>query len=217
MYYRDRFDVPLADDQVKNIEYYKPDENSIEIKYLKERRLQLGGFIPERSTFAKPIKAPPKDIFDNMKVSTGEKEMSTTMALVRMLTNLLRDKNVAPRLVPIIPDEARTFGMEGFFQKIGIYAHEGQKYEPEDSAQLSSYREDKKGQVLEEGINEAGAMSSWIAAGTSYTNHDIEMIPIYLFIQCLVFKELEIWLGLVQIVSLEVFDWGNSWKNYARW
>ena len=116
-----------------------------------------------------------------MKVSTGEKEMSTTMALVRMLTSLLRDKNVAPRLVPIIPDEARTFGMEGFFQKIGIYAHEGQKYEPEDAAQLSSYREDKSGQVLEEGINEAGAMSSWIAAGTSYTNHDIEMIPIYLF------------------------------------
>ena len=181
MYYRDRFDVPLTDQQVKNIEYYKPDQNSPEIKYLKEKRLQLGGFIPERTTYAKPIKAPPKDIFDNMKVSTGKKEMSTTMALVRMLTNLLRDKNVAPRLVPIIPDEARTFGMEGFFQKIGIYAHEGQKYEPEDSAQLSSYREEKSGQVLEEGINEAGAMSSWIAAGTSYTNHDIEMIPIYLF------------------------------------
>jgi pyruvate dehydrogenase E1 component len=98
-----------------------------------------------------------------------------------MFTNLLRDKNVSPRLVPIIPDEARTFGMEGFFQKIGIYAHEGQKYEPEDSAQLSSYREDKNGQVLEEGINEAGAMSSWIAAATAYTNHDIEMIPIYIF------------------------------------
>jgi pyruvate dehydrogenase E1 component len=103
------------------------------------------------------------------------------MALVRMFTNLLRDKNISPRLVPIIPDEARTFGMEGFFQKIGIYAHEGQKYEPEDSAQLSSYREDKSGQVLEEGINEAGAMSSWIAAATAYTNHDIEMIPIYIF------------------------------------
>ena len=116
-----------------------------------------------------------------MKESTGEKEMSTTMVLVRMLTSLLRDKNVAPRLVPIIPDEARTFGMEGFFQKIGIYAHEGQKYEPVDSEQLSSYREDVKGQVLEEGINEAGAMSSWIAAGTSYTNHDISMIPIYIF------------------------------------
>ena len=181
MYYRDRFDVPLSDNQVKNIEYYKPNEKSDEIKYLKERRLKLGGFIPERTTYAKSIKAPPKNIFDNMKESTGKKEMSTTMALVRMLTSLLRDKNVASRLVPIIPDEARTFGMEGFFQKVGIYAHEGQKYEPEDSAQLSSYREEKSGQVLEEGITEAGAMSSWIAAGTSYTNHDIEMIPIYLF------------------------------------
>ena len=181
MYYRDRFDVPLTDDQVRNIEYFKPDENSVEIKYLKERRINLGGFLPERSTFAKPIKTPPKEIFDFMKVSTGEKKMSTTMALVRMLTNLLRDKNISPRLVPIIPDEARTFGMEGFFQKIGIYAHEGQKYEPEDAAQLSSYREEKSGQVLEEGITESGAMSSWIAAATSYTNHDIEMIPIYLF------------------------------------
>ena len=103
------------------------------------------------------------------------------MVLVRMLTNLMRDKNVAPRLVPIIPDEARTFGMEGLFQKIGIYAHEGQKYEPVDSEQLSSYREDIKGQVLEEGITEAGAISSWIAAGTSYVNHDISMIPIYIF------------------------------------
>jgi pyruvate dehydrogenase E1 component len=181
LYYRDRFDVPLTDEQVRNVQYFKPDEKSPEIKYIKERRLSLGGFIPERTSYSKPIKAPAKDIFDFMKISTGEKEMSTTMALVRMLTNLLRDKNVAPRLVPIIPDEARTFGMEGFFQKIGIYAHEGQKYEPEDSAQLSSYREEKSGQVLEEGINEAGAMSSWIAAATAYTNHDIEMIPIYLF------------------------------------
>ena len=181
MYYRDRFDVPLTDEQVRNIEYYRPDENSEEIKYIKDRRLKLGGFIPERSSFATPVKAPPENIFDIMKKSTGDKVMSTTMALVRMLTNLLRDKNVASRLVPIIPDEARTFGMEGFFQKIGIYAHEGQKYEPEDSALLSSYREDKKGQVLEEGITEAGAISSWIAAGTAYANHDIEMIPIYLF------------------------------------
>jgi len=181
LYYRDRFNVPLTDEQVKNIEYYKPTENSEEIKYLKERRKQLGGFIPERSSLSKPIKAPSKDIFESFMKSTGEKEMSTTMALVRMLTNLLRDKNVAPRLVPIIPDEARTFGMEGFFRKIGIYAHEGQKYEPEDSEQLSSYKEDKSGQVLEEGITEAGAMSSWIAAATAYTNHDIEMIPVYIF------------------------------------
>ncbi len=181
LYYRDRFNVPLTDEQVKNIEFYKPPENSEEIRYLKERRKQLGGFIPERSSFAKPIKAPPKDIFESFMKTTGEKEMSTTMALVRMLTNLLRDQSVAPRLVPIIPDEARTFGMEGFFTKIGIYAHEGQKYEPVDSEQLSSYREDKSGQVLEEGITEAGAMSSWIAAATAYTNHDIEMIPVYLF------------------------------------
>jgi len=181
LYYRDRFDVPLTDKQVKNVEYYKPPENSPEIKYLKECRIKLGGNLPERSSFAKGIKTPPIDIFRTMKESTGKKEMSTTMILVRMLTNLLRDKNVAPRLVPIIPDEARTFGMEGFFQKIGIYAHEGQKYEPVDSEQLSSYREDIKGQVLEEGLTEAGAMSSWIAAGTSYTNHDISMIPIYLF------------------------------------
>jgi len=181
LYYRDRFDVPLTDQQVKNVEYYRPPENSPEIKYLKKCRLKLGGNIPERSSFAKPIKTPSEDIFKAMKESTGKKEMSTTMVLVRMLTNLLRDKNVAPKLVPIIPDEARTFGMEGFFQKIGIYAHEGQKYEPVDSEQLSSYREDIKGQVLEEGLTEAGAMSSWIAAGTSYTNHDISMIPIYTF------------------------------------
>ena len=181
LYYRDRFDVPLTDEQVKNIEYYKPPENSPEITYLKECRLKLGGNLPERSSFAKSIKTPSVDVFSAMKESTGEKKMSTTMILVRMLTSLLRDKNVASRLVPIIPDEARTFGMEGFFQKIGIYAHEGQKYEPVDSEQLSSYREDIKGQVLEEGITEAGAMSSWIAAGTSYTNHDLEMIPIYLF------------------------------------
>ena len=181
LYYRDRFDIPLTDKQVKNIEFYKPDEKSVEIKYLKERRMKLGGNIPERTSYAKPIKRPAKDIFENMINSSESREMSTTMALVRILTNLLRDKNIASKLVPIIPDEARTFGMEGFFRKVGIYAHEGQKYEPEDSDQLSSYREDKKGQVLEEGITETGAMSSFIAAGTSYTNHDLEMIPVYTF------------------------------------
>jgi len=181
LYYRDRFDIPLTDQQVKNVEFYKPNENSEEIKYLKERRMKLGGNLPERTSYSKSIKKPAKDIFENMLRSSGKREMSTTMALVRMLTNLLRDKNIAPRLVPIIPDEARTFGMEGFFRKVGIYAHEGQKYEPEDSDQLSSYREDKKGQVLEEGITETGAMSSFIAAGTSYTNHDLEMIPVYTF------------------------------------
>ena len=181
LYFRDRFDIPLTDKQVKNIEFYKPSVQSDEIKYLKEKRMKLGGNLPESSSYAKPIRKPAKNIFENMLKSSGNREMSTTMALVRILTNLLRDKNIAPKLVPIIPDEARTFGMEGFFRKVGIYAHEGQKYEPEDSDQLSSYREDKKGQVLEEGITETGAMSSFIAAGTSYTNHDLEMIPVYTF------------------------------------
>jgi len=205
IYYRDRFDIPLTNKQVKNIEFYKPNEKSEEIKYIKERRMKLGGNLPERTSYAKSIKKPSRDIFENMLKSSGDREMSTTMALVRMLTSLLRDKNIAPRLVPIIPDEARTFGMEGFFQKIGIYAHEGQKYEPVDSEQLSFYREDKKGQVLEEGITEAGAMSSWIAAGTAYTNHDLEMIPIYLFYSMFGFQRIMDLLGPLEMLKPEGF------------
>ena len=181
MYYRDRFDVPLTDEQVRNIEYFRPDEKSPEIKYLKEKRIKLGGYLPERSTFAKPIKAPSKDIFDFMKVSTGEKEMSTTMALVRMLTALLRDKNVSPRLVPIIPDEARTFGLDPLFRQLGIYAHKGQLYEPVDSDQFLYYKEAVNGQIFEEGINEAGAISSFIAAGMSYQTTGENMIPFYIY------------------------------------
>jgi pyruvate dehydrogenase E1 component len=180
-YFRDRFNIPITDKQVEELEFYKPDEKSEEIQYIKERRKQLGGFIPARRTKTKALKTPTAEIFESSYLDSGDRELSTTMALVSMLTKMLRDKEYSSRLVPIIPDEARTFGMEGFFQKIGIYAHEGQKYEPVDSEQLSSYREDKSGQVLEEGITEAGAMSSWIAAGTSYSNHNIEMIPIYLF------------------------------------
>ena len=180
-YFRDRFDIPLTDKQVENLEFYRPDEKSDEIQYLKERRATLGGFIPSRSSNSKQIKISDPSIFDSSMKSSGERELSTTMALVAILGKIFRDKEVAPKLVPIIPDEARTFGMEGFFQKVGIYAHEGQKYEPVDSEQLSSYREDQSGQVLEEGITEAGAMSSFIAAGTAYTNHDVEMIPFYIF------------------------------------
>jgi pyruvate dehydrogenase E1 component len=180
-YFRDRFDIPLTDKQVENLEFYRPSEKSEEIEYLKERRRALGGYIPSRSSNAHPIKITDPSIFDASMKSSGERELSTTMALVAILGKIFRDKAVAPKLVPIIPDEARTFGMEGFFQKVGIYAHEGQKYEPVDSEQLSSYREDQSGQVLEEGITEAGAMSSFIAAGTSYTNHDVEMIPFYIF------------------------------------
>jgi pyruvate dehydrogenase E1 component len=180
-YFRDRFDIPLTDKQVENLEFYRPGEKSEEIEYLKERRRALGGYIPSRSSNAHPIKITDPSIFDVSMKSSGDRELSTTMALVAILGKIFRDKAVAPKLVPIIPDEARTFGMEGFFQKVGIYAHEGQKYEPVDSEQLSSYREDQSGQVLEEGITEAGAMSSFIAAGTSYTNHDVEMIPFYIF------------------------------------
>ena len=180
-YFRDRFDIPLTDKQVENLEFYRPSEKSEEIEYLKERRRALGGYIPSRSSNAQPIKITDPSIFDASMKSSGDRELSTTMALVAILGKIFRDKAVAPKLVPIIPDEARTFGMEGFFQKVGIYAHEGQKYEPVDSEQLSSYREDQSGQVLEEGITEAGAMSSFIAAGTSYTNHDVEMIPFYIF------------------------------------
>jgi len=180
-YFRDRFDIPLTDKQVENLEFYRPSEKSEEIEYLKERRRALGGYIPSRSSNAHPIKITDPSIFDASMKSSGDRELSTTMALVAILGKIFRDKAVAPKLVPIIPDEARTFGMEGFFQKVGIYAHEGQKYEPVDSEQLSSYREDQSGQVLEEGITEAGAMSSFIAAGTSYTNHDVEMIPFYIF------------------------------------
>ena len=180
-YFRDRFDIPLTDKQVENLEFYRPDEKSEEIQYLKERRAALGGYIPSRSSNSKQIKISDPTIFDSSMKSSGDRELSTTMALVAILGKIFRDKEIAPKLVPIIPDEARTFGMEGFFQKVGIYAHEGQKYEPVDSEQLSSYREDQSGQVLEEGITEAGAMSSFIAAGTSYANHDVEMIPFYIF------------------------------------
>jgi len=180
-YFRDRFNIPLTDKQVENLEFYRPPESSEEIKYLKERRRQLGGFIPSRRFKNTPLIVPSVEVFESSYADSGDRELSTTMALVTILTKILRDKGFSARLVPIIPDEARTFGMEGFFQKIGIYAHEGQKYEPVDSEQVTSYREDKRGQVLQEGITEAGAMSSWIAAATSYSNHNIEMVPIYLF------------------------------------
>ena len=173
--------------------------------------MKLGGFIPERSSFAKAIKAPPKDIFETFMKSTGNKEMSTTMALVRMLTALLRDNNLAPRLVPIIPDEARTFGMEGFFQKLESMLTKVKNMSL-SIEQLSSYREDKSGQVLEEGITEmSGAMSSWIAAGTSYTNHDLEMIPIYIFYSMFGFQRVgDLAWAAGELLIQRVFNWSNS-------
>jgi len=179
--FRDRFSLPISDEQVAKLELVRPDESTEEMQYLRERRGKLGGFLPMRLQRGDELKAPELSTFDRLLKDSGDREMSTTQALVQAMTMLTRDKELGPRLVPIVPDEARTFGMEGMFRQIGIYAHEGQKYEPVDRDQLMYYREDQKGQLLQEGINEAGAMSSWIAAATSYSSSGLQMIPVYIF------------------------------------
>ena len=179
--FRDRFNIPLTDEEVAQAPFYRPEEDSPETQYLLERRKSLGGFLPTRHSLSEtPFKVPDLDLFKSQLEGTGDREISTTMAFVRILSSLVRDKELKKYIVPIIPDESRTFGMEGMFRQLGIYSPKGQLYEPEDSDQLMFYREDKDGQVLQEGINEAGAMSSWIAAGTSYSNHDVCMIPFYI-------------------------------------
>jgi pyruvate dehydrogenase E1 component len=179
--FRDRFDIPISDEDIASAPFYRPAEDSPEIRYIHERRESLGGYLPQRRREAPPLKIPGIELFDAMLNGTGEREISTTMAFVRILTALVRDKNIGHNVVPIVPDEARTFGMEGLFRQLGIYSSKGQLYEPQDADQLMYYREDKKGQILQEGINEAGAMSSWIAAGTAYANHGLNMIPFYAF------------------------------------
>ena len=179
--FRDRFALPITDDQIKNTPFYKPPEDSAEIKYLKERRQALGGSLPQRVVVEETLEVPPLSAFQRLLESTGEREISTTMAFVQFLQMLTRDKQLGPRVVPIIPDEARTFGMEGMFRSLGIYSCVGQKYAPEDAEQLSFYKEDIKGQILEEGITEAGAMSSFIAAATAYANHGVSLLPFYIF------------------------------------
>ena len=179
--FRDRFNIPLGDDELESIPYYHPGENSPEIKYMIERRRALGGFLPQRRTNSKALPIPAVEVFAPLLKSSGDREVSTTMAFVRVLAILLRDKELAPRIVPIVADEARTFGMEGMFRQLGIYSSVGQLYEPVDSDQLMFYKEEKQGQILQEGITEAGAMSSWIAAATSYSNNDVPMIPFFIF------------------------------------
>jgi pyruvate dehydrogenase E1 component len=179
--FRDRFALPLSDAQVENVAFCKPADDSPEMKYLHARRARLGGYMPARSTACEPVPTPPVEAFARFALEANGKEMSTTMALVRMLGGLLKDPAVGPRVVPIIADEARTFGMADLFRQIGIYAPLGQLYEPEDSAQISYYKESKSGQILEEGINEAGAIASWVAAGTSYSTNGLAMLPLYIF------------------------------------
>jgi pyruvate dehydrogenase E1 component len=179
--FRDRFNIPLTDEEVKKAPFYRPPENSEETEYLLERRNALGGFLPARRSKGVTLpKIPDLSIFKSQLEGTGDREISTTMSFVRILSALVRDKSLKDIIVPIIPDESRTFGMEGMFRQLGIYAPKGQLYEPVDSEQLMFYREDKNGQVLQEGINEAGAMSSWIAAGTAYSNHDLYTIPFFI-------------------------------------
>jgi len=181
-YFRSRFKVPVSDEQLETVPFYKPDDDSDVIKYLKEKRAALGGSFPVRRVKSdKSLSVPELKAFDSILKGTGEREISTTMAFVRLLNVLVKDKQVGQHIVPIVPDVARTFGMEGMFRQLGIYSNVGQLYEPVDSDQIMYYREDKKGQILQEGINEAGAFSSWIAAATSYSTNDIPMIPFYIF------------------------------------
>ena len=179
--FRDRFKVPVFDEDLAEMPYYHPGENSVEIQYMKERRKSLGGYLPQRRVVPHPLEVPALSVFDTLLKDTGDREISTTMTFVRALSLMLRDKNIAKHIVPIVADEARTFGMEGMFRQLGIYSSKGQLYTPVDSDQLMFYKEDTKGQILEEGISEAGAMSSWIAAATSYANSDAPMIPFYIF------------------------------------
>jgi pyruvate dehydrogenase E1 component len=179
--FRDRFNIQISDEEIEGLSFRKPAEDSEEMRYLKGRRAMLGGYLPARNSSAPPLIAPPLEAFSALIEGTGDREISTTMALVRILTTLVKDKNIGKHIVPIVPDEARTFGMEGMFRQIGIYSSVGQLYTPQDADQLMFYREDKQGQILEEGINEAGSLCSWLAAATAYSNHGVSMIPFYIY------------------------------------
>ncbi|MFY7698429.1 MAG: pyruvate dehydrogenase (acetyl-transferring), homodimeric type [Legionella sp.] len=179
--FRDRFSIPIGDDQLAEIPFYRPDDNSPEIQYIRKRRESLGGYLPARQSEFAPLLIPELSTFSPITKSSGDREISTTMAFVRILSVLLKDKSLCDRIVPIVPDESRTFGMEGFFRQIGIYSPVGQLYTPVDHGQVMYYREARDGQILEEGINEAGAFCSWIAAATSYSTNKLAMIPFYIY------------------------------------
>ncbi len=179
--FRDRFGIPISDEELKDVPYYRPPEDSQELTYARKMRENLGGPVPQRRSSAQTLKIPGLKVFDAQLKSSGKRELSTTMAFVRILSNLCKDKQIGERVVPIIPDEARTFGMEGMFRQLGIYSSVGQLYDPADSHQVMFYHEDKKGQMLEEGITEAGSFSAWLAAATSYSTNDFPLIPFYIY------------------------------------
>lgn len=194
---RDRFNIPVSDEDLSSVPYCRPAEGSVELEYLLEQRRNLGGFLPVRKHKVDKLEVPSLHAFKTQVEGSGEREMSTTMAMVRMLTTLVKDKKIGKHVVPIVPDEARTFGMEGMFRQIGIYSSKGQLYTPQDADQLMFYKEDKKGQILEEGINEGGAFCSWLAAATSYSNHGLPMIPFYIYYSMFGFQRIGdfIWAG----------------------
>ena len=179
--FRNRFNLPLTDEQATSLAFYKPAEDSAELKYLHARRAALGGYLPKRYTTAQPLSVPAINAYAQFALAPDGKEMSTTMAFVRMLGNLLKDPTLGPRVVPIVADEARTFGMANLFKQVGIYSSVGQRYAPEDIGSVLSYREALDGQILEEGISEAGAISSWTAAATSYSVHGVTTLPFYIY------------------------------------
>ena len=179
--FRDRFGIPISDDKLENVPFYRPPEKSLELKYLRKVHESLGGPVPQRRSQTYSLTIASTDAFESQISGSGDRELSTTMAFVRMLTALCKDEEIGERVVPIVPDEARTFGMEGMFRQLGIYSAVGQLYDPADSHQVMFYREDKKGQMLEEGITEAGAFSTWLAAATSYSVNNYPLIPFYTY------------------------------------
>ena len=179
--FRDRFAIPISDEELKDVPYYRPAPDSPEMRYMRQRREELGGSLPVRRHAPELLSAPALDAFDGQLKGSGKRQISTTMAFVRILSTLVKDKAIGERVVPIVPDEARTFGMEGMFRQLGIYSSIGQQYTPHDAGQIMFYKEDKQGQILEEGINEAGAFSAWLAAATSYSVSDYPMVPFYIF------------------------------------
>ena len=179
--FRDRFGIPISDSELKNVPYYRPSPDSPEMRYMNAARKSLGGPIPVRRTLVDKLDIPPLSSMSSQLKGSGKREISTTMSFVRILSGLVKDKTIGERVVPIVPDEARTFGMEGMFRQLGIYSSVGQRYTPQDAGQMMFYKEDIKGQILEEGINEAGAFSAWLAASTSYSTHNYPMVPFYIF------------------------------------
>jgi pyruvate dehydrogenase E1 component len=179
--FRDKFDIPLSDDELDDIPFYRPPEDSPEMEYMRERRAALQGPLPARRRQSDALPVPPLSDFEPILAGSGGREISTTMAFVRLLSILVKDEKIGNRIVPIVPDEARTFGMEGMFRQLGIYSSVGQKYTPVDANQMLYYKESEQGQILEEGINEAGAMSAWIACATSYSAHNCPLVPFYIF------------------------------------